>query len=544
VTTIDTRPNAGTTAIGADTPAGRAVSEVAGWIITADHKRIGRLFVVFGILFLLGATVIGALLGFERLQPDDVALQADSIDQLFSLFRVGMSFLVVAPMLLGLSIAVVPLQLGARSLALPRVAALGLWSWFAGAVIVIVAYANNGGPGGGEEHMVDLFLMGLALACTGLVLGAGSVVVSVLTTRAPGMTLARVPVFAWSALVGGVALVLTLPVLIGVLVLLTVDHRYGRTAFGGNAGVTEWMGWAITQPATYVYAIPVLGIAAEVIVTASRRRQPMRGVVLAGIGIFATAMLGAVTQRSHDLAWEGDGFFSGLGDKINDLLPYALFNLLPILGVLIVLGLGAMALRGGRPAVTAPFVFAFLGTGMVVTGVAAHALTPIVDLQLAGTVYEEGVFVYVAYGAVLGTLGGIAHWGPKLRGRRIADRQALPLALLGFLATVLACLPMLLAGFQGQPAASAGGFDYDLSPELLNALAFAGHVLMAVTVIAFGLLALRAFSRGEAAGDDPWNGQTLEWTTSSPPPAVNFIDVPTVASATPLLDLKPSGSDR
>lgn len=542
MTTIDTRPETGAAMLGSDTAADRVASGVASWLTTADHKRIGRLFVICSLLFLVGATVIAALLGFERIQPDDLVLDSGSIAQLFSVYRIGLTFFVAAPLLLGLAIAVVPLQIGARSLALPRAAALGLWSWLAGAVMVIVAYANNGGPGGGEANMVDLFFMGLGLSAVGLTLGAGSLVVTILTTRAAGMRLERAPAFTWSALVGGAAMLLTLPILVGVLVLLTVDHRYGRTAFGGNEGAMRWMGWAITQPATYVYVIPVLGILAEVVATATRRRQPMRGVLFAGVAVFGTALLSAATQKVHVLPWPGD-FFDDFADKIADLLPYAMFNVLPALGVLIVFGVVGLALRAGQVQLIAPLVFAVLGSLMLLTGVAAHVLLPILDLQLIGTVYEEGVYLYVVYGAVLAALGGITYWGPKLRGRRIDERGALPLAVLGFVATVLASLPYLIAGFQGQPADVAGGFDYELAPELLNALSFAGHLLMLITVLAFALLALRAFADGDAAGDDPWDGQTLEWATSSPPPADNFSDPPTVASAAPLLDLKPSGSD-
>jgi heme/copper-type cytochrome/quinol oxidase subunit 1 len=211
--------------------------------------------------------------------------------------------------------------------------------------------------------------------------------------------------------------------------------------------------------------------------------------------------------------------------------------------VLMVVGTILGGLKGAKPRISAPFVFALLGAVSVLAGAAAHLLTPIVDLQLAGTVYEEGVFVYIAYGAVLAGLGAIAYWGPKLWGRRIADKAALPLAALGFLATVLASLPYLVAGFQGQPAGVPGGYDYDLSPHLLNGLVCAGHALMLLTVVAFAALAMRSFTKGELAGDDPWDGQTLEWATSSPPPNGNFIDLHTVGSASPLLDLKPSGSD-
>ena len=546
MTTIDTRPEASAIPATDDatgSAAGRSLAGAGSWITTADHKRIGRLFVGFSLLFAIAVVVVGAVFSLERVQPSGLFLEADSVEQVYSFFRVGLSFMVVAPLLLGLSVAVVPLQVGARSLALPRVAALGFWSWLAGSIIVVVAYLSNGGPSGGEENMVDLFLMGLALTCIGLVAAAGSVVVSALTTRAPGMTLARVPVFTWSALVGGVGLVVTLPVLVGVLILQTVDHRYGRAAFGGNTGILEWTGWAMTQPTTYVLVIPMLGIAADVVVTASRRRQPQRGTVLVGIVVFATAMVGAVTQRAHDVPWGGADFFDDLGDKIGDLLPYALFNLVPILGVLIVLGLITLSLKGGRPRVGAAFVFSFLGMLMLLTGVLAQVLTPLLDLQLSDTVYEEGVFLYIVYGAVLAALGAVAFWGPKLWGRRIGDKAAVPLALLGFLATILAALPMLVAGFQGQPAGAAGDYDYEVSPELLNGLAFAGHALMALTVVAFVLLALRAFTKGDAAGDDPWGGQTLEWMTTSPPPADNFTDVHTVASATPLIDLDLSRGD-
>jgi heme/copper-type cytochrome/quinol oxidase subunit 1 len=151
--------------------------------------------------------------------------------------------------------------------------------------------------------------------------------------------------------------------------------------------------------------------------------------------------------------------------------------------------------------------------------------------------------VYVVFGAVLAGLGAIAHWGPKLWGRQMPEKATLPLAGLGFIATVLAALPLYIAGFADQPALLANDFSYGGPQELWNVLVTAGQGLMLLVVVAFVALALRSFRSGEPAGDDPWGGQTLEWATSSPPPENNFVEVPVVTSPEPLTDLKPSGSD-
>ncbi len=543
MTTIDTRPEHGAMPLAAERS--NALAGLTGWITTADHKRIGRLFVVDSLLMLVATLVVGALLGFERLDADATALDSGALGQLVSLYRVSLPFLVVAPLLLGLAIAVVPLQLGSRGLAFGRAGALGFWSWLFGGALVVVAFIGNGGPGGGDAKMVELFLAGLGLAIIGLMIAAGCLATTVLTSRAPGMTLRRVPAFAWASLVGSIAALLTLPVLLGDLILLTVDHRSARTpGFGGNQDLLTWMGWAITQPATMILVVPALGIAADVVATNTGRRLPQRGLLFAGVGLLSTAMLSAVTQKTHVLPWEGD-FLSGFGDKLADLIPYALFNLLFILGPVLVLGVCALALSAGKPRFGSPAAFAwvFFGLGVLTVGAAAHALTGIVDLQLVGTTYEEGVLLLALGGAVLCALGGVCHWGPKLWGRALAPKAVLPLAGLGALGVLLAGLPLLIAGFQGQPALATGGFDYELAPELLNALSFVGNALLGLTVVAFLLAAAKSFTGGELAGDDPYDGQTLEWTVPSPAPADNFAEIPRVSSAEPLFDLKPARSD-
>lgn len=538
MTTIDPKVAAGPTVASADRTTGASTS-VSDWLTTSDHKKIGRLFMGSSLALALAVAALGALLGFERLDAESTSLDVDALPQLFSLFRIVLTFGVVTPFLLGLAIAVVPLQVGARALAFPRLAAAGFWTWLIGAGLVVGSIAANGGPSGGNSDMVDLFLASHVLVVIGLVAAAIAVAASVLTTRAPGMNMRRVPLFSWSALVSSLGLILMLPVLAGALVLLYLDHRGPRTTFGGNLGVGSWIDFAFTQPATFVYALPAFGIAADVIATSTRRRLKLRGVALTGLGLIGAATFAGVSQV--DAPIRPDVRDLSFGQVVNDVLPYALFNLLPILGALVVLAVGLLALASGRPRINSPLLFAFFGVFHIVVGMLGNAVYQIGDARLAGTVFEEGAWIYVMYGALLAGLGGVTYWGPKLWGRTIGDVKAIPLAMLGALAVALASLPHYIAGFAKQPA-GATEFDYSGPQEIWNGAVMIGHVLMAVTLLAFIGLALASFTKGKLAGDDPWDGQTLEWATASPAPTHNFAEVHSVASAEPLLDLKPTAA--
>jgi heme/copper-type cytochrome/quinol oxidase subunit 1 len=524
-----------------------AVAATAAWITSADSKVTGIKMIGCSLLALAATAVVGVLLGLERVSGSDSLFEAGALPQLFAAYRVGLVFGVLAPLLLGVALAIVPLQVGARSLAFPKLASAGFWTWLSGLVLVVISLGANGGPGGGDPKMVDLYLASLVLLVVGLAAVSLSLATTVLTTRAPGMRLDRVPFFSWSVLIAAIGLLLLLPVLVGVVIYLFVDHQHARALFGGNVGVGSWIGFAMTQPATYLYAIPAIGLTAELVPVTFRTRMPMRGVVYAGIALVGVAALSGVTQQAfHDLPWTGSA-----GDNFEDLLPYAIFTLLPLLGVLIVMMTGLLAVRmfdwsgDSRPNITAPFLFGFFGLGMILVGMLAGALYPIADLGLQGTVFEESALVYVTYGGVLCALGAIAWWLPKWSGRTVPMMPALGLALLGLLATVLAAMPYVIAGFADQPA-SSGTYDYSGPAELWNVLVTVGHALMVLTVLAFTGLVLRPARQGDqAAGDDPWGAQTLEWTTTSPAPLDNYGEVPTVMSPEPALDLRgPDGADR
>jgi len=530
MTSIDTHHAAGTSA---------APPAVAAWITSADHKQVGRLYAGTGLVGLLGGLVLAVLVAFERIDAEGYQLlDANSVAQVLSAARLLLTFGAVAPLLLGIAVAVVPLQLGARSLALPRLAAGGYWMWLTGLGLVVASIIANGGPGGGSSDMVDLYVLGTIVMAGGLIMTATSVATSVLTSRAPGMGLLRAPMFSWSALVGSVTLILALPVFIGTSIYLYVDHKYARAAFGGNVGISDWAGWALSQPFTYLLAIPALGMVLDIVPVMGRTKLAQRSAANVAIGIVSVSVLATVTQSTVSLPWDGEKFFDNLGDKIADLLPWGLLTVVPLLGVLGVLGLSGLTLKNGKPRVAAPLVFAMHGLLTILLGVAANVLGSIDDAGLRGSIFEAGTYVAITFGTVTIAFGALCYWGPKLWGRRISDKAALPLGLLALLATALGSIPYMIAGFADQPAGALDGFSYEGPQELWNTLTTAGFALMLLTTLAFVALALKSFTSGEAAGDDPWDGQTLEWATSSPPPADNFSDLVVVGSATPLADLK------
>lgn len=561
MTTIDTRPDAAVAADGGQASTSSVASFLAGvgaWSTTTDHKRIGRLFVGSGLVLLLATSVLGLLLGLERADETAALLDGGALLQLFQAYRVGLVLGVLAPLGLGLSVAVVPLQLGARALAFPRLALTGFYAWVGGMVLALVALGRNGGAGGGDAQAVHQYLAGLGLAVLGLTAAAGCVVTSVLTTRAPGMTMRRVPLFAWSGLVGALGLLIMLPVVFAVIVLTFVDLRLGLGADGGNFGGAEglggWLGWSFSVPAAIVYALPAIGVAAEAMPLALRSRQVGRGIAFTGAGLVGVAALATATQQFvHEVEIDTtpEAFVRGA-------LPFLIFAGLPLLGVTVVLLAGlATARQGGRPRVSAPFVLSLFGLLMIGAGVAGNALLGIVDLELfdpaSGTasVLEEGATLYVAYGAALAVMGGLLLWLPKLSGRVVPDKQALPLGLLGLLATVLASLPLYVAGFLDQiggvPASDLDvamllGIEQVDGGSLWITLSTVGHGLMVLTVLAYVGLVLKVCSGPAGVDPDPYGGHTVEWTTSSPAPAHNFDHVPTVSSPEPRLDQVQEGN--
>lgn len=471
------------------------LSAVAAWLTTTDHRRIGRLFMGCSVLWVLSIVVVNAILGFERIDSASIAINEGALPQLFAASRTLASFGVLIPLTLGLAIAIVPTQVGARSIMFARNATFGFFLWLFGTAVVVGSLIANGGPGGGSATMVDLYLLGLATTMLGLVVASISVIATVITARTAGTDLADVPVFSWAALVGAVSTVMTLPVALGTLIYLAVDHRYVKVAFGGNTEISTWLGWAMTQPQTFLYVIPVVGVLAELAPAVARKAQPLRGGVFVGIGVMSVALFGSVTQNIHSFEWSGT-----LSDKVQSFVPYAMFNLLPLLGMVVVLGLALLALRSESLKITPAFIPVFLGGGMILTALLGNAVQLLSNAQLAGTVFEEGVLHYTTYGAVLVVWGAVAHWSMQLWGRELPAKAVIGLGVIGFAGTVLAALPMYIAGFADQQAEVVADFTYSGPAGLWNSVSTVGHGLMVLCVLAGIATATRAITTPASTG--------------------------------------------
>ena len=243
-----------------------------GWLNTADHKRIGRLFIACSLVFALAGAIADLLVRFDLASSGGhTVLNADSFVQVFTVSRDALVLGTLIPLFLGIAIYVVPLQVGAPNVAFGRAAALSFWGWLVSAGVLVGAYIANGGPGGGFSDGVDLHLLAVAGLVISLLTGAICVAVTTLTMRAPGMYMDRTPPFAWSALVTASMLVVSLGVVLGQIVVLYIEHRYGPRFLGGNYGIWPRIDWMYRTPQLFIYVVPVLGVVAEVMLAAARR---------------------------------------------------------------------------------------------------------------------------------------------------------------------------------------------------------------------------------------------------------------------------------
>jgi heme/copper-type cytochrome/quinol oxidase subunit 1 len=434
------------------------------------------------------------------------------------------------PLLLGLAIAIVPLQVGARSLAFPRAAALSFWVWLVGVGLMLASYATDGGPTGDSAEAVELFLASLFVMAAALVLASACVATTVLTLRAPGMTMPRVPLFSWASLVSAVSLLLSLPVLAGLVILLYVDHRYGQIVFGGTKALNNHLDWAITPPQVTLYALAGLGIVADVLPAAARTRGHLRGGLFGAIGLAGIVGIGAFYQP---VFWP----------DVRAEAVFAVANVLVVIAPLAVLAATASTFMGGRTRLLSPLVWGISAVLVYVLAAALGVLLLFTDLELQGTVFPLGQLNATLVAGLLAGLGGFVYWGPKLWGRMFPEGVAKGFAALGLLGAVALVLPDVVNGWVNDQPAGEVNFPADGLQKGLNAVGAIGSTLLVLVIIGVLVVALRAFRKGDAAGDDPWDGNTLEWATTSPPPPGNFAETPLVRSDEPLRDHKPAAHE-
>jgi len=502
---------------------------LAGVLGSGDHKVVGRVFIGAGLVLGLVSALAFALGLLGGLSGGGLFGEGANL-RLFTGGQFGLVFGFALPVMVGFALLLVPLQVGAASVAFPRAAALSLWMWLAGVVTLGVAIAIDGGIGGANGRAVDLAMTALVMAIVGLLLASVCVATTVLTLRAPGMRLDRVPMFSWSMLAATGVWLLTFPVLVANLVLVRVDLVNGQLVFGGAGAQWSAVSWAFMQPQIFVLAIPVLGILGDVVPAVARRRQAARGVVLTAIGAFAALAIGSWAQLIQvEGVWTGPLF--------------VIFSFAIVLPVVAAAGGWGSTLAQARPRPSVPLAGGTVAVVLVLLAVLVGALFAIgpLDLQLltalgSGTpMVAVGILGLVVAAVAAGTVAAASWWAPKVAGGSLPN----PLGNLGALAAlgggVLWGVAMLVAGASVRFTALEGAVD------AMVVIAVVGVALVAGSVALSGLGLLGA--RGTSDPDPSGSGQTLEWLTDSPPQRGNFAEVPLVASAEPLVDARGPEAD-
>ncbi len=514
-------------------------------VASNDHKMVGRLWIGASLLFLLVVSVLGVLNGFERASLSGIDLfgSVASYFQSWVLFRTGGVFLVAIPLFLGIATAVVPLQVGAGGIAFPRLSAAAFWAWFIGGCVHLASFLADGGlgPADGTSSEATLLTVTSLVLMIGAILAASiCVATTVIALRPSGMSLLNVPAFAWSMLVACSVWLLSLPVLVANLIYVYADLQ-GRDPifFGERSRIWGDVSWAWEQPQVYAYAIPVLGVLAEIGPVAAKTRQVSRSVIFSMIGLFGALSFGAWAQ--HSFSRGADPVFTD-GNRIYDEFLYIAFGLVVVLPILGVIG-GVLDTirRGATPKISAALLGGLMGAILLLLAAVAGEIRVI---PLWDGLHEDNVLLstttaqlsLVLAAVVVSGAGALAWWAPKIFGGYAREPLAMLAIVTGLGAGAIGGVADLISGLMGQPDISVSD-AVESGVETFNVIAAIGAVLLVLAALALIGSVMAAVTSKETLPDDPWEGHTLEWAAPSPPPVGNFVEpLPVITSEAPLLD--------
>ncbi len=515
------------------------------WATTVDHKRIGIRYLVTAFFVFLIAGSEAEVIRTQLLRPENRFVDPELYDQLFTMHGTAMIFLFITPLLFGFGNFLIPLQIGARDMAFPRLNAFGYWVYALAVAFLYTSVFFGIAPHGGwfnyvpyadatysPGYNVDFYALGLTFSSIATTAGAINFIVTIFKLRAPGMSINRMPLFTWGILVTSFMVVFAVPALTVANFLLELDRKVGThfydPAGGGNPLLWQHLFWFFGHPDVYIIFIPAVGIVSTVIPVFCGR--PLAGYIYAAL---AMVSIGIISFG----VWVHHMFATGLPSISNSFFSAASVLVTVPSGVQVALWI--MTIWRGRKIVwNTSFWFAIsfllLFTIGGVTGV-MFALVPF-DQATTDSYFVVAHFHYVLFGgAVFPIFAGMYFWLPKITGKLMNETLGRWNFWTMFIGINLTFFPMHLSGVLGQ-ARRTWTFTPNRGLEVPNFLSTLGAYLMAISVLLFIINFFYSFYRGKLAGNDPWHANTLEWSTESPPPVYNFRTIPVVGGPDPLWD--------
>ena len=513
----------------------QAESGFTSWLTTTDHKRIGVLYFCTTLVFFFLGGLESMVLRTQLAAADQSVVTEEIFNQLFTMHGITMIFLVVMPMSAAFFNFLIPLMIGARDVAFPRLNAFSYWAYLFGGIFLYSSFLLGGAPNGGwfgyaplsldAVSNMSFYAVGLQILGVSSLAAAVNFIVTILNMRAPGMTFMRLPVFIWMSLVTNFLLLFAMPIIAVALFMLMFDTAFGaqfyNPATGGDPILWQHLFWLFGHPEVYILVLPAMGIVSEVLPVFSRK--PLFGYAAV---VFAGAAIGFIGFG----VWAHHMFTSAIGPVARS--AFALTTMFIAVPTGIKIFNWVFTLWGGKIRFTTPMLFAVGFVSMFTIGGLSgvtHAIVPH-NAQQTDTYYIVAHFHYVLFGgALFGLIAGIYYWFPKVTGRLMNERLGKIHFWTWLLGFNLTFGPMHMSGLLGQPRRTAV-LPGELGPqvELYNLLSSIGVAVLFVSALVFLANFLKSVRNGGPSGDDPWDARTLEWLTATPPKHYNFATIPTV----------------